>query len=80
MTHLDIVDLEWLRVSQRRSQCSVLGASRAHQELELVESKLNPGLELVLWSHGSAKVETIPDRKDGFELEILAPMKILNQT
>lgn len=79
-THLDVVDLERLRVSQRRSQCSVLGASRAHQELEFVKSKLNPGLELVLWSYGSTKVETIPNCKDGFELEILAPVKILNQT
>jgi hypothetical protein len=80
MTHLNVVDLERLRVSKRRSQCSVLGASRTHQELELVKSKLDPGLELVLWGDGSTKVEAIPNCKDGFELEILAPVKVLNQT
>jgi hypothetical protein len=79
-THLDIVDLEWLRVSQRRSQCSVLGTSRAHQELELVKSKLDPRLELVLRCYRSTKVETVPNGKDGFELKIFAPVKVLNQT
>jgi len=79
-TYLDIVDLEWLRVSQRCSQCSVLGTSRTHQELKLVESILDPGLELILWSDGSAKVEAIPNCKDGLKLEVLAPVKVFNQT
>jgi hypothetical protein len=35
---------------------------------------------LVLGSHGSAKVETVPNGKDGFELKIFAPVKVLNQT
>jgi hypothetical protein len=41
---------------------------------------LNPRLELILWGHGSAEVEAIPNCKDGFELKILAPVEILNQT
>jgi len=79
-TYLDVVDLEWLRVSQRCSQCSVLSTGRSHQELKLIESILDPRLELVLWSDRSAEVETIPNRKDGFELEIFAPVQVFNQT
>lgn len=37
-------------------------------------------MELVLWGDGSAEVETIPNCKDRFKLEILTPVKILNQT
>jgi hypothetical protein len=79
-TYLDIVDLEWLRVSQRCSQCSVLGTGRAHQELKFVKSKLDPGLKLVLWCYGSTEVETVPNSKDRFELKIFAPVKVLDQT
>lgn len=80
MTYLDVVDLEWLRVSQGCSECSVLGAGRTHQELELVEGKLDPRFQLILWSHWAAKIESVPDSKHRLKLEILAPVEVFNQT
>lgn len=80
MTDLNIVDLEWLRVSQRCSECSILGAGRTHQELELIKGELDPRFELILWSHWAAKVEAIPNSKNRLKLEILTPVEILNQT
>lgn len=78
-TYLNIVDLEWLRISQRCSECSILGAGRTHQELKLIECKLYPRLKLILWSHWSAKIETVPDSKNRLKPKILAPVEVLDQ-
>lgn len=79
-TYLNVVDLEWLRVTQRRSQCSILGAGRTHQEFKLVEGKLDPRFELILWSHWPAEVETVPNSEDRLKPKILAPVQVLDQT
>lgn len=79
-TYLNVVDLEWLRITQGCSQCSILGAGQTHQKFKLIEGKLDPRFELILWSHWSAKVESIPNSKNRLETEIFAPVKVLNQT
>ena len=72
--HLDIINLERLRVSQRRSESTILSTGRAHQELEFIKSKLNPDTELRLRSHRSTQVEAVPNSKNRLQLQILTPM------